>query len=32
VATQNFGIQRKTIEAMAEQTAQAVKDMILYAF
>lgn len=31
-ATQNAGIQRKTIKSLAEQAAASVKDMILYAF
>lgn len=31
-ATQNFGLQRKVIDSMAEQAAQSVKEMILYAF
>ena len=31
-ATQNFGVQRKTIKSMAEQAAVSVRDLILYAF
>lgn len=31
-ATQNFGIQRKTIKTMAENAAISVRDLILYAF
>jgi hypothetical protein len=32
VATQNAGVQRKTIRSLAEQAAISVRDMILYAF
>lgn len=32
VATQNAGVQRKTLRSMAEQAATSVRDMILYAF
>lgn len=31
-ATQNFGVQRKTIKGMADQAAISIRDMILYAF
>lgn len=31
-ATQNFGVQRKTIKGLAEQAAISVRDLILYAF
>lgn len=31
-ATQNFGVQRKTIKTMAEQAAVSVRDLIFYAF
>lgn len=31
-ATQNEGVRRKTLDAMAEQTALNIRDMILYAF
>lgn len=31
-ATQNFGVQRKTVRTMAEQAAVQVRDMIFYAF
>lgn len=32
VATQNAGVQRKTLKSMAEQAALSVRDMIIYAF
>jgi hypothetical protein len=32
VGTQNFGVQRKTLKSLAEQAANNVRDMILYAF
>ena len=32
IGTQNQGVQRKTVKAMAEQAAVSVRDMILYAF
>lgn len=32
VATQNFGVQRKIVKTMAEQAANSVRDLILYAF
>ncbi len=32
VATQNFGVQRKTIKDLSVQAANSVRDMILYAF
>ena len=32
IATQNAGVQRKTIRTMAEQAAISVRDLILYAF
>lgn len=31
-ATQNFGVQRKTVKNMAEQAAVSIRDLILYAF
>lgn len=31
-ATQNFGVQRKTIKTLAEQAAVSIRDMIFYAF
>lgn len=31
-ATQNFGVQRKTVRTLAEQAAVTVRDMIFYAF
>ena len=32
IATQNAGVQRKTLEGMSKQAAISVRDMILYAF
>ncbi|MES2529110.1 MAG: hypothetical protein V4598_18630 [Bdellovibrionota bacterium] len=32
IATQNAGVQRKTVEGMSKQAAISVRDMILYAF
>lgn len=32
IATQNAGVQRKTVKGMADQAATSIRDMILYAF